>query len=125
MSYIQGAWYFSFSNWKLVPIDPSDVGQVTTANEPGAPPSSFSLHAAYPNPFNPSTALRYEVGVAGPVRLAVFDATGREVAVLVNGTVAAGAHTARFDARGLASGVYLVRLQAGEQIRTQTVTLLK
>jgi len=55
----------------------------------------------------------------------VFDTAGREVATLVDGRREAGSHTVTFDGSGLASGVYLVRLQAGDFVQTRKVVLLK
>jgi hypothetical protein len=81
--------------------------------------------AASPNPFTAATTIRYEVAEARPVRLAVYDVLGREVAVLVDGAVEAGAHEAVFDARDLAAGVYVVRLTAGTQVQTQRITLTR
>ncbi len=80
---------------------------------------------AYPNPFRHQTALRFATREAGPVRLAVYDVTGREVAVLVDGVVEAGTHEAAFVAEGLASGVYVYRLTAGQQTQTGRLTLVK
>ncbi|NNF56640.1 MAG: T9SS type A sorting domain-containing protein, partial [Rhodothermaceae bacterium] len=95
-------------------------------NEPGSGlPSGFALHAAYPNPFTPSTTLRYEVPSSGRVRLAVYDALGREVAMLLDGRVAAGRHEAVFEASRLPSGVYLVRMAADGFQQTRRVTLLR
>ncbi|HYE95019.1 MAG TPA: T9SS type A sorting domain-containing protein [Rubricoccaceae bacterium] len=126
-THMQGGWYFSFSNFKLIPIVPSDVGGIVNSNEPVEPgvPGRFALERAYPNPFNPATTIRYSVGAAGPVRLAVYDVTGREVAVLVDGPLAPSVYEATFDASGLASGVYVVRLAAGGQVLSHTITLLK
>ncbi len=80
---------------------------------------------AYPNPFARMTTIQFETGAATPVRLAVYDVTGREVAVLVDGTVEAGTHAATFDARGLASGLYVYRLAAGDRVETGRLTLVR
>ena len=88
-------------------------------------PSAFVLDACYPNPFNGSTVIGYQVPVAGLVHLAVYDMLGREVAVVVNGPVAAGTHTARFDAGGIASGTYLLRMEAGGRTLTGKVLLIR
>ncbi len=72
-----------------------------------------------------STTIRYEIGTAGPVSLKVYDALGREVAVLVDGTLAPSAYEATFDASGLASGIYVYRLVAGNEVLTGSMTLVK
>jgi hypothetical protein len=88
-------------------------------------PRDFALGSAYPNPFNPSTVVPFELAAAGQVRLAVYDVTGRQVAVLVNTTMSAGRHSVAWDAAGLPSGVYMVRLTAGGKVMTGKATLLK
>ena len=67
----------------------------------------------------------YALPAGGPVRLAVYDLLGREVAVLVDGVWAAGAYEAVLDGRGLPAGVYVVRLTAGAFVETRRVTLLR
>ena len=91
----------------------------------GEVPSSFRLHENYPNPFNPETTIRYDVPQASPVRLAVYDLLGREVAVLVDEQKTAGSHTVVFDARDLASGLYLYQLTSNEVRQTRKLVLLK
>jgi len=88
-------------------------------------PEQMALHPNFPNPFNPSTTLRFTVSSAERVQLAVYDLTGRQVAELVNGHLTAGSHEVSWNARGLASGVYLVRLETGAETRVQRITLLR
>ncbi|MCH7975235.1 MAG: T9SS type A sorting domain-containing protein [Bacteroidetes bacterium] len=96
------------------------------ANEPAAElPSTLALHAAYPNPFNPSTTLRYDLAEAGNVRIAVFDMLGREVVELLNQQQAAGSHEISFDAEGLPTGTYIARMEAGGEVRAQRLTLIR
>lgn len=84
------------------------------------------LDGNYPNPFNPTTVIRFQLSVASKTRLSVYDVLGREVAVLVNEDRAAGQHQINFNASGLSSGVYLYRLQLnGEVISTRQMTLVK
>ncbi len=127
IAFVQGPWYYSFGNFKLAPTGLSDIGAITVSNEPTGPavPGTYRLHAAYPNPFNPSTTIRYDVGDAGPVSLKVFDALGREVATLVDANLVPSAYEATFDATGLASGTYVYQLVAGGEVLTGRVTLLK
>lgn len=86
------------------------------------------LHPAYPNPFNPSTVIGFSLSDAlagSSVRLAVYDNLGREVAVLTDGHLPAGDHSAVFDASALVSGLYIIRLKAGQISRSILVTLAK
>jgi len=78
-----------------------------------------------PNPFNPTTAASYELRYASHVSLRIYNTAGRLVATLVNGWRGAGPHEVTFDGSGLPSGVYLVRLEAGEASQVQKVVLLK
>ncbi|HEU4930145.1 MAG TPA: T9SS type A sorting domain-containing protein, partial [Candidatus Krumholzibacteria bacterium] len=96
----------------------------------GEAPGTTELFANYPNPFNPSTTIRYRVASAGHVRLMVFDAAGRRIRVLVDDEQPAGAHDASFDGRddagrAIASGVYFYRLDAGGVSQTRKMVLLK
>jgi hypothetical protein len=88
-------------------------------------PRQFALLPNYPNPFNPSTTIRYELPVSGLVRLSVLDLLGREVATLVDERQDPGRHEVTFDAGPLASGLYVYRLQAGHVSRTHTLMILK
>lgn len=90
----------------------------------GAPLAS-TLGEAYPNPFNPTTSLTYQLAEAAHVRLEVFDLAGRRVAELVNTEQAAGEHRVRFDGAPLAAGNYFVRMQAGNFRAVRKVLLLK
>lgn len=83
-------------------------GPLAVRNEPKAP-DGFVLRPNYPNPFNPATTIEFTVPTDGVVRLTVYDALGREAAVLTDGFVRAGVHTVRFDASSLASGLYVAR----------------
>jgi len=88
-------------------------------------PTAFSMAGAYPNPFNPSTTISFTLPEASRVTLNVFDVSGRQVAQLVNGLRAAGAHQVTFDGSSLTSGVYLYTLTAGSQTVTGKMVLLK
>jgi lysophospholipase L1-like esterase len=87
-------------------------------------PEHIALHAT-PNPFSSRATLSYDVPRPSAVRLAVYDALGREVAVLVDREVEAGRHAAVFDGSSLPSGTYLVRLKAAGTVRTRTLTLVR
>lgn len=91
----------------------------------GEQPAHFRLEQNYPNPFNPSTEIRYHLPEASHVSLKVFNILGHEVATLVNQMQEPGVKTIRFDAAGLASGVYLYRLQAGRYTETRKMILAR
>jgi hypothetical protein len=91
----------------LVSDVPPDAG-----DRPGAVPASFVLHNSYPNPFNPSTTIRFELPAASDVTLRVYNILGEEVAVLADGTREAGRHHVHFQGNSLPSGVYFYRLTA-------------
>ncbi len=88
-------------------------------------PETYALASNYPNPFNPSTEIRFTLPEASAVSLIVYDVMGREVERLLDKTLGAGYHEARWDATGLPSGVYLYRIEAGAFAQTRRMTLLK
>ena len=88
-------------------------GTATGAQEEiPALPRMFMLHECFPNPFNPSTELRYDLPVRAHVTLSIYDMLGQLVNTLVDGWQEAGRQRYVFDARGLASGMYLCRMEA-------------
>jgi photosystem II stability/assembly factor-like uncharacterized protein len=100
-------------------------GVVGVEGEPDMPRGEPALIGNYPNPFNPSTTIRYALPRSSHVTLTVFNALGQQVATLVQGEQEAGYHEAQFDASDLASGVYLYRLQAGEFVQVRKLALLR
>jgi hypothetical protein len=87
--------------------------------------SGYYLSDAYPNPFNPSTNIQYEISRAGFVSLRVYDILGKEVAILANEFKQAGTHNLNFDATGLPSGIYFYTLATNNFIVTKKMMLLK
>ena len=88
--------------------------------------SRLALHHNFPNPFNPTTTIRFEIpDNASHVRLAVYNALGQRVAVLVDQMMAPGLHNTVFDARSLASGTYVYRLEVDGRVLSQSMTLVK
>ena len=81
--------------------------------------------SSYPNPFNPATAVQVQMRERQPVRLAVYDVLGREVAVLIDGIMDAGMHTVTFDGTSFSSGVYLLYLITPFETQTQHIVLQK
>jgi hypothetical protein len=102
-------------------------GQLVAVGGPDAPmrPAESRLEQNYPNPFNPATEIRFQVSGTSDVKLAVYDILGREVAVLVHEQQGAGSYSVRFDAHGLASGVYLYRLTAGSFSMSRKMLLVR
>ena len=87
--------------------------------------SSFSLEQNFPNPFNPSTSIKYIIDSRQFVNLKVYDLLGREVATLVNEENPAGNYEVNFDASRLSSGVYFYKLKAGSFVETKKMILLR
>lgn len=115
-------------------ISDSDAGirilrnTLLTGIEPPAPgslPEAFTLHPNYPNPFNPSTTVAFSLPEAARVTLSVYNIAGEHVQTLTWGQLGAGTHRLAWNASGLSSGVYLIRLQAGNQIQTRKALLVK
>lgn len=100
-------------------------GEGTSTEQEADIPQNSSLLPNYPNPFNPSTTIPFELAQSADVRLEVYDMLGRRVALLVNETRQAGEHTAVFESGNLPSGMYIARLQAGEQVFTQKMVMVK
>jgi hypothetical protein len=90
----------------------------------GKLPNDFRI-TAYPNPFNASTTISFDLDHPGMVRLKVFDITGREVSSLIEENMTAGAHAVTFDGTDLASGIYFYSLQCGEQKLTKKMVLIR
>lgn len=88
-------------------------------------PTTFALHPSYPNPFNPTTVIKYQLPKASYVTLKLYDILGREVKVLVDGLTEAGFHEVVLDASQLASGMYIYELKAGQFHLVKKLLLLR
>ncbi len=88
-------------------------------------PNNYSLSQSYPNPFNPTTQIKYALPKAGAVTLKVYNTLGQEVATLVSQEQKPGYYAVTFDASRFASGVYFYRIQAGNYSLTKKMVLLK
>ncbi len=108
-----------------IPFRADSTGFPTASDQISPLKISFELHPNYPNPFNPSTTIQFDLAKAGDVKLMVFDVLGKEVATLVNGRMGAGARSAQFDGEKFASGVYFARLSVGKLAMTRKMVLLK
>ncbi|MBP1656427.1 MAG: hypothetical protein H6Q31_1028 [Bacteroidetes bacterium] len=105
---------------ELVWVKNSTTGLIAAGQ---SDPGSFALAQNYPNPFNPSTRIRYVLADRSPVRLSIFDVTGRTVATLVDRTQDAGEHTVEWNAHAFSSGIYFCRLVAGNYSDTKKMIL--
>jgi hypothetical protein len=101
--------------------DPFDDWFATTEPEI---PQTFAI-SAYPNPFNPTTVISYQLSVDSHVNLVIYDISGRKVAELVNGWRDAGYHEVAFDGSDVPSGVYIFRIQAGEFTAVGKLIMMK
>ena len=116
-----GSLEISKSNSVKVVINP-----VTTSTESmDNTPSSFSLEQNYPNPFNPETTIKFALPQSANVELAVYNALGQQVAVLVNEVKSAGTYSVRFDASALSSGMYFYKMQSGSFVQVNKMVLIK
>ncbi|MCB2204752.1 T9SS type A sorting domain-containing protein [bacterium] len=112
------------------PGDPTDFPSTTAVERLDAAAHGYSLDGNYPNPFNPSTTIRFELPQASSVRLDVYDANGALQRVLVDRQLEAGVYNTTWngrdgDGRLLASGVYFYRLRANEFYSMRRMVLLK
>ena len=88
-------------------------------------PHSFELSKLYPNPFNPSTEVSFSLPMDGHVHLAAYDVQGKEVDVIFEGAQSVGQHSYTWNASHLTSGVYYIRLQAGDMVANRKALLIK
>ena len=127
-----GIWALSYdgSNNELWNLISTKFGLNAVQQQGNEIPRNYALYQNYPNPFNPSTKIKFSIPVVGngryrSVHLDIYDALGREVAVLVNENLQPGTYEADFDASALASGIYYYSLKAGEFSQTNKMVLLK
>jgi hypothetical protein len=101
------------------------INFITDVGENPSNPTVYMLYDNYPNPFNPSTTLKYSLSETSFTSIKIYDGIGNEVAVIVNEMKTAGMHQAIFTADGLSSGVYYYTLQAGSFNETKKMILMK
>lgn len=97
----------------------------TEAKEVKLIPYDCCLHEVYPNPFNAAATVRFDLAKSQQVRIGVYNVNGQLVTELVNGVKSAGQHELSFDGSELASGTYIVRMEAGRKVQCQRMTLVK
>ncbi|MBN2172331.1 MAG: hypothetical protein JW819_13510 [Candidatus Krumholzibacteriota bacterium] len=129
-----GVWYYCVAGCDVHgnegEASAAAAAEVLTAAPGQSAPAALALLVNAPNPFNPGTRIVFELPAPGPTRLEVITCAGRRVAVLVDGVLPAGRHERTWQGRDdagrlLPSGVYLYRLEAGDQVLTRKMTLLK
>ena len=101
------------------------VNKITELSEKIPLPNNISLEKVYPNPFNPSTSIYYAVPEDLEVSLNIYNLQGQVVESLVNGIVNAGYHKIVWNADSNSSGVYFLKMVAGEYVTTQKLLLVK
>ncbi|HUI29324.1 MAG TPA: T9SS type A sorting domain-containing protein [Candidatus Acidoferrales bacterium] len=101
------------------------VSSLNAVRHTAGNPQTYTLENNYPDPFNPSTVITYQLPVNSFVMLKVYDVLGREVRTLVDKHQSAGRYFLRFDAANLPSGMYFYRLQAGTFSATKKLVVLK
>ncbi len=113
---------FYYDDFKVVNYINSATGITNLSNEI---PAKFNLYQNYPNPFNPVTNIKFDVAKSSFVKLVVFDVLGREVETLVNNELNAGKYEANWNAVKHNSGIYFIKLTAGDFTEIKRVALVK
>ncbi len=96
-----------------------------TENSNTTAPGEYSLEQNFPNPFNPTTNIKFSVAKAGFVKIVVFDVLGREVQTLVNNKLAEGSYEVNFDGSSLYSGIYFYKITSGDYSQVRKMVLIK
>lgn len=108
------------SGWWKFGTAPVGIGKISENI-----PSEYNLYNNYPNPFNPSTAIKIDLPAAGYVNLSVYDISGRRIEVLLNGKMDAGSYIVKFNAAALSSGIYFYSIKTDKYTNTRKMILLK
>jgi archaellin len=113
-----------FYRLKQIDLD----GTVSYSNEINAevePPKVFALEHNYPNPFNPSTAIKYSIAKDGMVNISIYNTLGEKIGTIVNESLKAGNYEVQFDARQFASGIYFYKMESGDFVSVKKMMLIK
>lgn len=102
-----------------------EIGSTVAVEDPRNIPEQFRLHQNYPNPFNPVTTIKYNLKEKADVLLEVYNIAGQKVRTLVNEQQNTGEYEVIFNGENISSGVYFVRMRAGEYIETKKMALVK
>jgi hypothetical protein len=106
------------------------TGEIIPAAVDDAPPQPLPLIRAFPNPFNPSTAIEYTLAEPGTARISIYSIAGQKVRELVTEDMSNGTHRTVWDGRDsrgkeVSAGVYIMRLKAGEAVATGKMTIIR
>jgi hypothetical protein len=121
-SMVNATWVYIPGDSTSAIITPSMVG-VEKLDLPT--PKEFYLANNYPNPFNPTTNIRFAIPVSGKVKLVVYNLIGQVVATLLDEYIPAGNHLVKFDAKDLPSGMYIYKLKSGDTVMSKKLMVLK
>lgn len=102
--------------------DPTVTGNFNISTEI---PKEFKLYENYPNPFNPTTSIKYDIANNAFVKLTVYDVTGKEVETLVNDNLQAGKYEATFNGKNYSSGIYFAKIEAGSYSHIVKMIMVK
>ena len=100
-------------------------GTVLDVEEAEGVPTAFEMYQNYPNPFNPSTIIAYDIPTNAKVKIVIYDVLGREVVTLMDGIQVAGRYNVTWNASGLATGVYIYRMEAAPENGASAFTAVK
>jgi hypothetical protein len=127
VSYIRGMLDYTNGNYKLEPRKDDDFGTIVTGvfMEANSTPKKFTLEQNFPNPFNPSTTIRYSVPARSNVTLKIYNILGQQVESLINMEQGVGSYVIQYNASRLATGVYFYELRAGDYRDIKKMLLLK
>ncbi len=114
-----------FHIYTTVKLPKPDLGGTSGVEDNETVANDFSLSQNFPNPFNPTTTIRFTLKKSEKVKLKIYNVLGREITTLVNKKMNAGRYSVKFNAANLSSGVYFYRITAGNFVDTRKMILLK